>query len=106
MCADHSGKSGAGGGGEGLREMRLEEDEIEAVAAAVAAKIRDMAGIGKIKPRLLTIELAGEYLSRSADSIRYLIKRRKLPVSKIDNRIFLDIHDLDRIIDDSKRVAL
>ena len=81
---------------------------IDAFASAVAAKLRAtvQAAGPKINPRLLTVELAGDYLSRSPHSVRHLIKDGRLPVVKIDNRIFLDIKDLDRIIDRSKQVAI
>jgi hypothetical protein len=86
--------------------MKLEPEEIDALAAAVAGKLRASSENGKIGPRLLSIDRGGEYLSRSAHSIRHLIKAGKLPVVKIDGRIFLDIRDLDRIIEKSKQVAL
>jgi Helix-turn-helix domain len=86
--------------------VKLEPDEIEAIAAAVAGKLRAASENGKITPRLLSVGQGGEYLSRSAHSIRHLIKAGKLPVVKIDGRIFLDIRDLDRAIENSKQVAL
>ena len=86
--------------------MKLEPEEIDAIAGAVAGKLRASAENGKIAPRLLSVEQCSEYLSRSAHSIRHLIKAGKLPVVKIDGRIFLDIRDLDRAIENSKQVAL
>jgi len=86
--------------------MKIESEEIEALAAAVAGKLRATSENGKIAPRLLSIDQGGEYLSRSAHAIRHLIKAGKLPVVKIDNRIFLDVRDLDRVIEKSKQVAI
>jgi hypothetical protein len=86
--------------------MKLEPEEIEAIASAVAGKLGTPSENGKVKPRLLSIDQCGEYLSRSAHSIRHLIKAGKLPVVKIDGRIFLDIRDLDRAIENSKQVAI
>ena len=86
--------------------MKLDPEEIEAMAGAVAGKLRGAAENGKIAPRLLSVDQSSEYLSRSAHSIRHLIKAGKLPVVKIDNRIFLDIRDLDRAIEKSKQVAI
>jgi hypothetical protein len=86
--------------------MKLEAEEVEAIATGVAAKLRASSESTRIAPRLLSIEQAGEFLSRSAHSVRHLIKAGKLPKVKIDGRIFLDIRDLDRIIEKSKQVAL
>ena len=86
--------------------MKLEAEEVEAIATGVAAKLRASPESARIAPRLLSIGKAGEYLSRSAHSVRHLIKAGKLPVVKIDNRIFLDIRDLDRAIEKSKQVAI
>lgn len=84
------------------------EAVLDAFASAVAEKLRSLAPAtgSKIAPRLLSIEQAGEYLSRSAHSVRHLISAGKLPVVKMDNRIFLDIRDLDQVIEQSKQVAL
>ena len=86
--------------------MKFEPEDIEAIASAVAGKLRPSDENGKTAPRLLSIALAAEYLSRSAHSVRHLIKAGKLPVVKIDGRIFLDIRDPDRIIENSKQVAI
>lgn len=84
------------------------EAMLDAVATAVANKLRAQPDSGgpKIQPRLLSIEQAGQYLNRSAHSVRHLISAGKLPVVKIDNRIFLDLRDLDRVIEQSKQVAI
>ena len=78
----------------------------EKVADRVGARLAQANNGTTIKPRLLSIEQAGQYLSRSAHSVRHLITAGKLPVVKLDNRIFLDVRDLDRVIDESKQVAL
>jgi hypothetical protein len=88
--------------------MKLDPEEIEAMAGAgaVAGKLRSAAENGKIAPRLLSVDQGSEYLSRSAHATRHLIKAGKLHVVKIDGRIFLDIRNLDRIIEKSKQVAI
>lgn len=75
----------------------------ERVAAKLAAQESREA---KIKPRLLTVSAAAEYLSRSSHSVRHLIAAGKLPVVKLDQRIFLDLKDLDRIIEGCKERVL
>ena len=66
--------------------MRLDPDEIEAIAGAVAGKLRTSAENGAIAPRLLSVDQSSKYLSCSAHSVRHLIKAGKLPVVKIDRR--------------------
>jgi hypothetical protein len=78
---------------------------IEAIADAVMNRLQGagvLSGAPGVRPRLLTMEGAGEYLSRSADSIRGLIRSGRLPTVRIDNRVFLDVKDLDRVIENSK----
>jgi hypothetical protein len=80
---------------------------LEALADRVAAKLGEQARTEpKTKPRLLTVNAAAEYLSRSAHSIRHLITAGKLPVVKLDHRIFLDVEDLDRVIEECKERAV
>ncbi|MBZ5620063.1 MAG: helix-turn-helix domain-containing protein [Acidobacteriia bacterium] len=55
------------------------------------------------QPRLLSVQRAAEYMGRSAHSIRHLCSSGKLPVVRLDGRIFLDREDLDQIITDSKQ---
>ncbi len=56
-------------------------------------------------PRLLTVEQAAEYLGRSAHSVRHLIRAGRLPVVRLDDRLYLDRKDLDRVIEEAKGVA-
>ncbi len=52
--------------------------------------------------RLLTLEGAATYLSRTVPAVRHLIAQGKLPTVRIDGRICLDVRDLDRAIEDAK----
>jgi excisionase family DNA binding protein len=61
------------------------------------------AGIGK---RLLSVTEAAEYLGRTPWGIRGLIDNGKIPVVRIDRRVQIDRHDLDRIIEMSKVTTL
>lgn len=83
--------------------MRLEADEIDAVAAAVVEKLRAIEE--KPAKRLLTVDDAATYLGRTAHSIRHMVKQGRLPTVPLDNRIFLDIRDLDSLIESKKAVA-
>lgn len=89
--------------------MRPTDQFVNAIADEVERRLLPaLAGAGaggvRPRPRLLTVEAAGEYLSRSAESIRALVKSGRLPAVRIDARVFLDVHDLDRIIEASKGV--
>ncbi len=55
-----------------------------------------------LKKRLLTVEEASVYIGRSVCAVRELYWANKLPVVKSDRRIFIDINDLDRWIEQNK----
>jgi hypothetical protein len=80
--------------------MSPNETLVDMIAEAVAKRL---GATGTPKARLLSVAAAGEYLSRSPSAIRHLINQGKLPTVAIDSRIMLDIRDLDRIIEESKR---
>lgn len=79
---------------------------VDTIADRVAERVgRQLSRVAPTTaPRLLTIEAAATYLSRTPPAVRHLIAAGKLPQVRIDNRIFLDVRDLDRVIEDSKRV--
>ena len=80
---------------------------LDALAERVVTKLTSQAlPEPKLKPRLLTVKAAAEYLSRSSHSVRHLIAAGKLPVVKLDQRIFLDVKDLDLVIEDCKEGRL
>jgi excisionase family DNA binding protein len=55
-----------------------------------------------IQKRLLTIKEAAVYLGRSVCGVRELIWAGKLPYVRFDRRIHLDIHDLEKFIEENK----
>lgn len=57
----------------------------------------------KIGKRLLSIPETAEYISRTQGAVQELIYKGIIPVVKWDRRIFIDIHDLDALIDQSKK---
>jgi hypothetical protein len=77
---------------------------IDAIADAVAARVSGLLGghLSGIRPRLLSVEDAGRYISRSPAGVRKLITDGKLPTVPLDSRIFIDIQDLDRVIEQAK----
>ena len=78
----------------------LAEAIAEIVLTRIESRVHD-----SVQPRLFTVQRAAEYLGRSAHSIRHLCSTGKLPVVRIDGRVFLDRNDLDRVIEESKEVA-
>jgi hypothetical protein len=56
----------------------------------------------QIQKRLYTVEEAAEYLGRTVYAVREIYYSGKVPVVKIDGRIFIDVQDLERLIQQSK----
>ncbi len=52
--------------------------------------------------RLYTVDEAAIYLGRTAHAVRELQYAGKLPIVKIDARVFYDVQDLDKLIEISK----
>ena len=69
------------------------------LADRVAGKLSEISGI---KPRLLNVDQAAEYLNRSSPSVRHLVATGKLKSVRMDGRVFLDVRDLDQAIDEAK----
>jgi excisionase family DNA binding protein len=81
---------------------------IETLAAAVASKIRIEAvsrADGKIQPRLLTVDQAAEYLGRTKAAVQHMVAARRLPLVRDGRRIFLDVRELDRWIEQNTEKA-
>ena len=78
---------------------------IDVFAERVAAKLREQPADPDrtaMKPRLLTAEQAGAYLGRTKEGVEHMIAAGKLPVVRADRRVFLDVRDLDRWIEQNK----
>lgn len=52
--------------------------------------------------RLFSVPEAAQYLGRTEGALRELIYKGRLPQVKLDRRVQLDRHDLDRLIETSK----
>lgn len=55
-----------------------------------------------LRKRLLSVQEASIYIGRSIPALRELIWAGRLPIVKTDRRIFLDVLDLDKWIDQNK----
>lgn len=77
---------------------------LDELADRVATKLADrLAALASVPAqRLLTVEQAAGYLSRSPGAVEHMIASGKIPCVRIDRRVQIDIHDLDAWIDRSK----
>jgi excisionase family DNA binding protein len=79
---------------------------LDAMAEKIVAKVRTEVGAGclsaTVAPRLLTVEQAAGYLGRSKEAVEHMVANAKFPTVRIDRRVFIDVHDLDRLIEDCK----
>jgi excisionase family DNA binding protein len=76
----------------------------DAIADRVAERLQgnDANDSHTIRPRLLSIDQAAQYLGRTRDSVEHLIAADKIPAVRIDRRVFVDVIDLDKLIEASK----
>ena len=83
---------------------------LDAIAARLAVKLRaEQTTAGEtahIKPRLLNVDQAAAYLSRTPQAVRHLVATAKLPSVRFDGRVYLDVKDLDAAIENAKENAL
>jgi hypothetical protein len=86
------------------------EAMLDAIATRLAVKLRaDQTAAGEtahIKPRLLNVDQAAAYLSRSPQALRHMVATGKLSSVRFDGRVYLDVKDLDAAIENAKENAL
>jgi excisionase family DNA binding protein len=79
---------------------------LDALAERVAAKMRAEFSAEGFSPgvrvRLLTVEQAAGYLGRSKEAVEHMITSAKLSTVRIDRRVFIDLRDLDLLIENNK----
>jgi excisionase family DNA binding protein len=81
---------------------------LDALAARLAARLRSESGKTNeqsIRPRLLTIEQAAAYIGRSKEAVQHMTAARKIPVVRDGRRVFLDVKELDRWIEQNTEPA-
>lgn len=66
---------------------------------------RDSAAVRGVAPRLLSIDDGASYLGRSKASLQHLVSQRRIPVVREGGRVFLDVHELDRWIEQNTEPA-
>lgn len=84
-------------------------NDFEALMSTLAKRIADelfsqldRLSLPERQQRLLTVEQAATYLGRTEEAMHHLIGNRKIPTVRVDRRVFLDIRDLDALIDGHK----
>jgi excisionase family DNA binding protein len=81
---------------------------LDALAARLAVRLRDdFARMPEqtIRPRLLTVEQAAAYIGRTKNAVQYMTAARKIPVVRDGRRVFLDLRELDRWIEQNTERA-
>ena len=91
------------------QEPRLPSIDLDAVVAAVAERVaakvlEHLAASSAVAdgPLLLTIEQAAQKLGRTAPAIEHFVRENKLPVVRIDRRVFIDHRDILSLIEQHK----
>lgn len=82
---------------------------IQNFAKRLAAQVRvELAGnaLSPLQPRLLTVEQAAIYMGRSEEAMQHMVANGKVPTVRIDRRVFVDVHDLETLIEDGKDRAI
>ena len=72
------------------------------VADEVCSRLSEGSTGATVKPRLMTVEQGATYLGRSKEAVEHMIAGGKLPTVRSDRRVFLDVRDLDRWIEQNK----
>jgi excisionase family DNA binding protein len=82
---------------------------LEQLAAQVAKLVLDgllRSSASTCAARLLSVEHAAAYLGRTKEATQQLIAAGKLPTVRSDRRVFIDIRDLDRWIEQHKEAGI
>lgn len=84
-------------------------NDLEFLMSALAKRIADelaaqlnASSLVERQQRLLTVEQAATYLGRTEEAMHHLIANRKIPTVRVDRRVFIDIRDLDAVIERHK----
>jgi excisionase family DNA binding protein len=82
---------------------------IQAFAKRMAAQVRaeladDSSSV--LRPRLLTVAQAATYMGRTEEAMQHMVANGKIPTVRVDRRVFIDVRDLERLIENSKTGAV
>lgn len=77
------------------------EINTDTIADAVVSRLKESAVLA---PRLLTLSQAAIYLGLTADALKAKVHMGRIPTVDLDKKLRFDKLDLDRIIEESKKV--
>ena len=72
------------------------------VEQVVAELRKQMQEAPVVKPRLLSVEQAAQYLGRTPSAVYNMLSTGKLKRVGLDGRVYFDVQDLDRMIEAAK----
>lgn len=78
------------------------EINTETIADAVALRLKDSS---VLVPRLLTLDQAARYLGLTKDALKSKVHLGRVPTVDLDKKLRFDRLDLDRMIEQNKRVG-
>lgn len=80
---------------------------ITSLAQQIVGQIRAELTQGQaLKPRLLTVEHAATYMGRTEEAMQHMVASGKVPTVRIDRRVFIDVRDLEQLIETNKTSGL
>jgi hypothetical protein len=94
-----------------LPRSRLQERDLtlEALIDALAERVATKLCVAlaqeratSIEARLLTVDQAATYMGRTEEAMQHMIAGGKVRTVRIDRRVFIDVRDLDKLIEDNK----
>ncbi len=78
------------------------EINTDTIAEAIASRLMDS---NVLIPRLLTLDQAAKYLGLTKEALKAKVHLGRIPTVDLDKKLRFDRLDLDRMIEQSKRVA-
>ena len=78
------------------------EINTDTIADAVVSRLKESAVLA---PRLLTLNQAAIYLGLTADALKAKVHMGRIPTVDLDKKLRFDKLDLDRMIEESKKIA-
>ena len=73
----------------------------DTIAEAVVLRLKDSTVLA---PRLLTLNQAATYLGMTPDALKAKVHMGRIPTVDIDKKLRFDKLDLDRMIDQNKKI--
>jgi excisionase family DNA binding protein len=78
------------------------EINTDTIAEAIASRLMDS---NVLIPRLLTLDQAAKYLGLTKEALKAKVHLGRIPTVYLDKKLRFDRLDLDRMIEQNKRVA-